>query len=381
MIPCQRALFEIPDEIAYINAAYMTPLMRTVQAAGIEGVERKAAPWNIHLEDFYELPDRARAAFARLIGAAPDDIAITTSAGYGLQTAAANIEVRAGDTIVILADQYPANVYVWRELARQRGAELVTVPRPADWNWTPAVLAAIDERTRIVALPNCHWTDGTIVDLAAVGTRCRAAGAALVLDVTQSLGAMPFDLAAIRPDFLACATYKWLLGPYSLGFLYVAPERQNGRGLECGPFARLHSNEPMEWFSGKLTYRDEYMPGARRFDMGERSNFVALPMAIAAIEQILAWGVTEIEATLRAMTGEIARGCRELGLIVPPAERHAAHLIGARFPGAFPAGLNRRLEEFGVHVSCRADSMRISPYLYNNGEDLRRLFAALRAAL
>ncbi len=381
MIPNQRALFDIPADITYINAAFMTPLLRHVVAAGVEGVQRKSAPWNIHLEDFYELPDRARAAFAALIGAAADDIAITTSAGYGLQTAAMNIEIGAGDTIVILADQYPANVYVWRDLARQRGAELVTVARPADWDWAKAVNAAIDERTAIVALPHCHWTDGTIVDLVAVGARCREVGAALVLDVTQSLGAMPFDLAAIRPAFVACATYKWLLGPYSLGFLYVAPEYHDGRGLEANPFSRLHSNEPAEWFSGKLTYRDEYLPGARRFDMGERSNFVALPMAIAAIEQILAWGVPEIAATLKPLTDAIARGCRDLGLVVPPAGRHGAHLIGARFPAAFPAGLNRRLEEEGVHVSLRADSLRVSPYLYNDEADVDRLFAALKAAL
>ena len=381
MIPCQRHLFEIPDDIAYINAAYMTPLMRSVRAAGIEGVGRKAAPWLIHLEDLYELPERGRTAFARLIGASPDDIAIAPAASYGLQTAAANIEIGAGDTIVVLAEQYPSNIYVWRELAALRGAEIVTVPRPPDWDWTPSVLAAIDERTAIVALPHCHWTDGTVVDLVAVGARCRAADAALVLDLSQSLGAMPFDLAAIRPAFVACATYKWLLGPYSLAFLYVAPEYQDGRPIEFTPFARAHSNEPMEWFSGKLTYRDGYLPGARRFDMGERSNFALLPMAITAIEQIMTWGVPNIAATLGAMTAEIGRRCRELGLIVAPQHRHAAHLMGARFPGAFPVGLHQRLEDDQVHVSLRADSMRISPHLYNNEEDIRRLFAALAKAL
>jgi len=137
----------------------------------------------------------------------------------------------------------------------------------------------------------------------------------------------------------------------------------------------------MEWFSGKLTYRDGYLPGARRFDMGERSNFALLPMAITAIEQIMEWGVPNIAGSLGAMTAKIGRRCRELGLVVPPPHRHAAHLIGARFPGSFPVGLHRRLEEDRVHVSLRADSMRISPHLYNNAEDLRRLFAALAKAL
>jgi selenocysteine lyase/cysteine desulfurase len=243
------------------------------------------------------------------------------------------------------------------------------------------VLAAIDERTVIVALPHCHWTDGTIVDLVAIGKRCRETGAALVLDLSQSLGAMPFDLAAVQPAFVACATYKWLLGPYSLGFLYVAPEYQGGRPIEFTPFSRAHSNEPMEWFSGRLTYRDGYLPGARRFDVGERSNFVLLPMAITAIEQIIDWGVSDIAASLGVMTAEIGRRCRDLGLVTPPSDRHASHMIGVRFPGSFPVGLHSRLQEDRVHVSLRADSMRISPHLYNNEGDLRRLFEALAKAL
>jgi selenocysteine lyase/cysteine desulfurase len=381
MLASQKHLFEIPDDIAYLNAAYMTPLMRPVVEAGVAGIATKVSPWRIHLEDFYELPDRARGAFARLLGARADDIAVVPAASYGLQVAAENVAVPEGAKIIVLGNQYPSNVYVWRELAARRGAELVTVARPADWDWTGAVLAAIDERVAVVSLPQCHWTDGTLVDLAAVGERCRDVGAALVLDLTQSLGAMPFDLARVRPAFVACATYKWLLGPYSLGFLYVDPEFQGGRPIEYSPFSRAHSNEPMEWFSGTLTYRDGYLPGARRFDVGERANFALLPMAITAIEQILDWGVEEIAASLGVLTEQIAARCRELQLIVPPAQRRAGHMIGVRFPGAFPAGLNRELEKHQVHVSCRADSMRVSPHLYNDAADIDRLFEAMHATL
>ncbi len=381
MIPCQRDLFGVPEDLAYLNAAYLTPLMKDVREAGVTGVARKGRPWDIHLEDFYELPERGRAAFAGLIGADTQDIAIVAAASYGLQVAASNLPAGSGQKIIILADQFPSNVYVWRELASLRGADLVTVPRPDDWDWTAAILAHIDARTAIVALPHCHWTDGTVIDIKAVGAGCREVGAGFVLDVTQSLGAFPFDVTEVRPDFLVCATYKWLLGPYSVGFLYAAPERQNGRPIEFTPFARERSNDPNEWYSGQLHYRDGYQPGARRYDVGERSNFALLPMAITAIEKIREWRVDEINATLRGMTDEIAQRSADTGLIVPPPERRAGHMIGVRFPGTFPSGLNRRLEEDNVHVSCRADSMRVSPHVYNNGDDLDRLFDALEKSL
>ena len=169
-------------------------------------------------------------------------------------------------------------------------------------------------------LPNCHWTDGGLVDLVAIGARCREVGAALVLDVTQSLGAMPFEVGAVRPDYLACATYKWLLGPYSMGFCYVAPHRHEGRPLEHNWIHRKDSED----FAGLVAYRDEYQPGARRYDVGERSNFALMPMVVAALEQIFEWGVDEIAETLGNRTAAIAQ--RATGLWPefgrePPARR------------------------------------------------------------
>ena len=136
-----------------------------------------------------------------------------------------------------------------------------------------------------------------------VAARCREVGSALVIDATQSLGALPLDLAAIRPDFLACAGYKWLLGPYSLGYLYVAPRWQDGRPLEHNWIARTGS----ENFAGLVDYQDGYQPGARRFDVGERANFGLMPAGIAGLEQLLRWGQPAIIETLAARTADIVR--------------------------------------------------------------------------
>jgi len=377
MIPCQRHLFDIPEDVAYFNCAYMSPLLREVREAGERGMARKAQPWKIRPADFFSDSERARGLFAELVNAAAGDVAIIPSASYGVGVAAANLPVKAGQRLLVLADQFPSNLYPWRELAAERGAELVTVARPADGDWTRATLAAIDERTALAALPHCHWTDGGLLDLAAIGARLRAIGAALVIDGTQSVGALPFDVRTIRPDFLIVATYKWLLGPYSLGFLYAAPERQAGRPLEYGWITRAGSED----FAGLVQYRDEFQPGARRYDMGERSNFALMPMAIAALQQLLAWKVAETQASLRACTDRIAERARRLGLQVSAPALRAGHFLGVRFAGGVPPDLPDRLAAQQIYVSVRGDAMRITPHLYNNDTDIERLFAMLAAAI
>lgn len=377
-IPNQRHLFDIPDEVAYLNCAYMGPLMHSVVEAGERGIRAKARPWGISPDDFFDEGERARERFARIIGADAEGVALIPAASYGLSCAARNIEVAPGNRIVVLAEQFPSNVYTWREVARTRGGTLVTVARPADDDWTRATLAAIDDRTALVALPHCHWTDGGMLDLERVGRRCREAGAALVLDLTQSAGALRFDAGDIRPDYVVCAGYKWLLGPYSLGFLWVAPEHREGRPIEFNWIGRAGSED----FARLIDYRDEYQPGARRFDVGERSNFILVPMLGAALEQILEWGVDAIEGTLAARTADIAGRASRLGLGSAPAGLRAGHFLGLRFPGAgLPDGLLAALAAERVHVSVRGASMRVTPHLYTTDEDVDRLFTVLERLL
>lgn len=369
----QRDLFEIPDEVAYLNCAYMSPLPRAVRAAGEQGVARKAQPWRVHPSDFFEETETARALFAELIGADADGVAVIPAASYGVGVAAANLPVRTGQRIVVLAEQFPSNVYPWQDVAARTDAEVVTVARPADHDWTRAVLDAIDERTAVVAVPQCHWTDGGLVDLMRVGELARAVGAALVVDATQSAGAYPLDMAQVQPDFLVAASYKWLLGPYSLGFLYVAPQHRNGRPLEFNWIARAGS----ENFASLVDYQDAYQSGARRFDMGERSNFALMPMAVAALQQLLAWRVENIRETLGELTGQIEREVRRLGLEPVAAERRVDHMLGVRASYPLPPDLPARLAAEQIYVSVRGQSIRVSPHVYNGEEDIRRMVSVL----
>lgn len=377
MLPCQRHLFDLPKEIAYLNCAYMSPLLTRAVEAGAAAMAQKARPWAIKPADFFGESERARALFAQLLGASAEDIALIPAASYGLAVAAANLPVRPGQRILVLAEQFPSNVYTWNALAQDSGGEVVTIARPEGGDWTRAILEQLDERVAIAALPHCHWTDGGLVDLAQIGTRCREVGSALVLDVTQSLGALPLDLSAVRPDFLICPGYKWLLGPYSLGYLYVAPQHQAGRPLEQNWIARENSED----FARLVDYRETYQPGARRFDVGERSNFALMPASIVGLEQLLEWGIDQIALTLAAKTADIAERAEALGLRTTPSARRAGHFLGLRFPEGVPPGLLDQLAEHRVYASVRGDSLRVTPHVYNDDADVDRLFAVLKRML
>ncbi len=376
-LPNQRSLFDIPDEIVYLNCSYMSPLPRASREAGQSGVARKSEPWKISAKDFFSESEAARGLFAELIGGDADGVAIVPSASYGVGLAAANLPIASGQTIVLLEDQFPSNVYPWRDLAVRSGATIVTVSRPPDYDWTTAILAHVDERTAIVAVPHCHWTDGSLIDLARVSERARAVGAALVVDGAQSVGAHPFSVAEIQPDFLVAVTYKWLLAPYSLGFVYVAPRWREGVPLESNWITREQSED----FNGLVNYRDAFQPGARRYDMGERSNFALMPIAVASLRQLLAWRVEEIAATLRELTDHIEDGARHVGLDPVPSERRAGHLIGLRSNAALPPDLGKQLAAEGIYVSFRGNAIRVSPHLYNTHEEVDRLFQVLAKAL
>lgn len=377
MIPSQRHLFAIPDDVAYLNCAYMSPLMHAAVEAGERGLKRKAQPWTLTPSDFFDEPETARRLFARIVGAAAEGVAIVPATSYGIAVAAANLHMTADQHIVTLRDQFPSNVYAWREMARRTGGAVTSVDLTGTNDATGSVIAAIDERCAIAALPNILWTNGLRLDLAAIGTHCRAMGAALVLDLTQSAGAMVTDLTAIQPDFAVASSYKWLLGPYSIGFLYVAPQHRDGRPIEETWIARAGSED----FARLVDYQDGYQPGARRFDMGERSNFALLPAAIATMEQILAWGVDEIEATLAAKTAAIAAEARKLGLRPTPDDQRGAHYLGVALPDTAPTDLLAQLMARHVYVSQRGRSLRITPHLYNAESDAARLIDALASSL
>jgi len=374
MLPCQRHLFDIPDDVAYLNCAYMSPLMKPALEAGIGGLARKAHPWEITPDKFFSGSDEFRKTAARLLNCSADCIAIVSSAGYGIQTAAHNLTAKKGQSILVLAEQFPANYYPWERLAQACGAALKVVGWPEDDDWTAAVLGALTSEVAILALPNVHWTSGGRLDLVRIGRECRRVGAALALDLTQSLGALPFDVNEVQPDFAVAASYKWLLGPYTTGLLYVAPKWHGGSPLEEGWIQRANSRD----FSSLILYSDEYEGGARRFDMGERSNFALLPAAGQAMRQILEWRVEEISESCGAMNRTLAAAAARLGFSSPAEDLRGPHYLCLRRKTPIPRELAATLAREKVFVSVRGSSIRVTPHLYNTEEDCARLIDCLQ---
>ncbi len=383
MLTCQRDLVHLPEGLHYLNCAYLGPLLKSVEEAGIAAVRRRRDPTSITPVDFFSDAKRARELFGRLVSCPAERVAIVPSVSYAVATVAKNLRLDWRHNVVVARGQFPSNVYAWRRLCTEASAELRAIAPPDSSErrgeeWNAALLEAIDDGTALVALGNVHWADGTRFDLERIGQRAREVGAALVVDGTQSIGAMPFDVARVRPDLLVCAGYKWLLGPYALGLACYGERFDGAAPLEETWLGRQGSDD----FTRLVDYADEYQPGAARLDMGERSSFALMPMLIAALEQILAWGPANVQAYCRELTGGLISEARALGCTVEDEAWRGAHLFGIRTPaGADAARLRRELAERRVAVSHRGDAVRVAPNVYNSAGDVAALADALRAAL
>ncbi|MDO3642068.1 aminotransferase class V-fold PLP-dependent enzyme [Mucilaginibacter sp. L3T2-6] len=366
-------LFDIPHDVVYLNCASLSPQLKSVTVAGSLAVHQKVHPWQIQTDDWFANPEGLRGLAAQVINADTDGMAIIPSVSYGISIAAANVRVAKGQQILVMDKEYPSNYYSWNELAKTNGAEILTVKKES--TWTESILNALTDRVAVVAVSNCHWTNGALVDLVKIGEKARLVGAALVVDASQAMGAYPIDIQAVQPDFLVSVGYKWLLGPYGLGYLYAAPKyRETGRPIEHSWLTKNNSED----FAGLVNYRDDFRPGARRFDMGEFSGFINVPMAIAALTQVLDWGVGNIQSRLSMIIAEIDRRAVELDFGFPDADERVGHMIGIDLPGGVSDKLKAALKNENIFVGYRGESIRISPYLYTTTQDIERLFNILK---
>ena len=379
-IPSQRHLFDLPRDICYLNAAFMTPFPKGFAAVGADAMAMNMHPWEVGPADFFTSSERVRALAARIFDAESDAIALVPAVSYAVATAARNLPLERDQIILTLAEEFPSNYYGWRRMAEERGARVEILDGPPERDWTATVLAAIERhgaRVGLVAVPHVHWSSGVMLDLAAIREATRAVGAALFLDLTQSLGALPVSMRALDPDYAVAAGYKWLFGPYALGYLYIAERRRAGRPLEENWIARAGSED----FSRLVDYSDAYQPGARRFDMGERSNFLLMPFAEAALTLVLDWGVERIAESLAALNGRLIAEMEDAGFVTTPAARRSPHLIAARHPDRDSHAIAECWHEAGIRISVRGKWIRIAPHLWVDRHDESRFSRAVRDSL
>lgn len=379
-LSCQKHLFYLDPEVHYLNGAYMSPMMASVEEAGLRALLRKRQPDKISPQDFFTDPERLRGLFARLVNApSAEEVALIPAVSYGMAAVAKNLPLRTGQKIVVAEAQFPSNVYPWMALAKEKNIDLQAVAMPIEptqrsQHWNERLLEAIDERTALVSLGHLHWATGTIFDLQKIAEKVHAYGGLLVVDGTQSVGAMPMDVQQLGLDALACGGYKWLMGPYSLGYAWFGPAFLNGQPVEENWINRYQSED----FARLVEYQPTYQPGARRFDVGERSNFNLVPMGIAALEQLLDWGPANIQTYCRDLMAEATSVWQQHGFRMESSAERAAHLFGIQLPAHLDASvLQQNLKARNVHVSVRGDFVRIAPNVYNDAADVAALTEVL----
>ena len=358
----------------------MSPLLKAVEKAGILGIRDKRNPAAISPIDFFTNSEILRKEFAKLIHAPdPKRIVIIPSASYGLATVTKNLRLSPGERIVVAHEQFPSNYYPWQRLTQETKAVLHTVRPPESQidrgkHWNERILDAITPATRVVALGNVHWADGTKFDLMQIGKRAREVGAKLIIDGTQSVGALPFDVQSVKPDALVCSGYKWLMGPYSIGLAYYGSSFDDGVPVEENWINRLHS----ENFAGLVNYENNYQPGALRYEVGEHSNFVLVPMMLAALKQVNAWGPDNIQSHCMEITKTGIEKLRHAGFWIEDELYRGYHLFGIRFPKNISIDTMReQVKKKKISVSIRGNNMRVAPHVYNDVKDFDRLVNVL----
>jgi selenocysteine lyase/cysteine desulfurase len=369
-----RSLFDLPDDIIYLNAAGIGPRLTAATAAAMAAVADSAQPWRYSSADWLEAPEVLRGLAAEVLETEADGLAFIPSASYGIAVAALNLPLSKGQRVLLLAGEYPSNRNVWITRAQQTGAEVVDVRPEGGEDWTQAIMRHIDEATAVVSATPCFWTDGSAIDLYAIARRTRACGAALVIDASQSLGAMPFDFDGIGADFVISAGHKWLLGAQGLGWLWAADRwRHDGQPLEQTWVAR-EGRENYGVTDGALP---RYRAGARRFDFGGHLAPINLAMAQAGMAQLQQWGVAAVSRRLDALNTHLGTRLRAAGLADWAQAGHVPHFRALKPPPGTVSGLAQALAAAGIIMPVRGDRLRIAPHLHIREQDLDRLVDVL----
>lgn len=364
-------------ETIFLNHASTGPLPQRTVDATTEWARLRANPARIAHDFQFGTLVRSRELIARLIGAAPREIALATNTTFGINLAAFALPLAPGDVILTPDLEFPANIYPWMQAAVRRGVEYRRIPAAGGLIDTASVLAALDDpRVRVLSVSWVGFAMGVRLDLAALGARCRERGIYFVVDAIQGLGPLTIDLSRMHVDIFACGAQKWLLSPWGSGFVYVRDELV-GR-LEPHDVSWLAVKDSDD-FTRLLDYDMTWRDDARRFE------FITLPFQDfagmnASLELFFELGPGAIESHVRALSDQIVdwtRGRSDMTLVTPADPSRRAGIVAVRPPD--PRAASRRLSEAGVSHSLREGAIRLSPHCYNTSDEVRRALAVMEA--
>ena len=372
--------FDFPNDVVYLNTASFSPAFKSVETAGIQAVRAKNRPDLFKASDLFDPVIELRKLFAKVIDANDYNRVVTIpSVSYGLANVANNIELQSDDEIIVIDEQFPSNYYIWKTLADKYNAKIITIKRPekvSEWNIN--ILEAISDKTALIALGQIHWANGILFDLKAIREKSNKNNALLVIDGSQSVGALPFSIKEIQPDALICAGYKWLFGPYGCAYAYYGSYFDKGKPIEENWSIRLGSED----FSKLTQYQSEYKPLANRFSAGQSGSFIYIQMQIAALNEILEINSEALQNYCHTISKDALVKLKQIGFDSDPPELRAKHLFGIKIPkNANLDTLKKALNDNHIIVSFRGDYIRVSCHLFNTEAHFDKLFTTLKNSL
>ncbi|MEL6253734.1 MAG: aminotransferase class V-fold PLP-dependent enzyme [Bacteroidota bacterium] len=379
----QKALFSLDPDVHYLNCAYMSPIMKSVEQKGIEGLIRKRNPYHLVPEDFFTEVEEARSLFAEMINCRASQIALIPSASYGLSAAISNVSPKQGTHALILDQEFPSDFFPLKRWCEQHDKELKVIRIEAEPGkqgevWNHEILNQINEKTAVLVMSSVHWMNGIRFDLKAIGEKCRANDCLLIVDGTQSFGALPINVQETNIDALVCASYKCMMGPYSIGLAYLGEAFNEGIPLEESWMNRTNALD----FRNLTDYEEKYTKDAGRYNVGEFSNFILVPMLIEALKQLKEWGPAEVQAYCRKLVQPLLEYCESMGVQLEREEYLSAHLLGLQLPDTIGyEKLLKLLKERKIIVSVRGSTIRVSPSVYNTPEDIQALITTIESCL
>lgn len=365
------------EDVAYLNIANQGPLPLASARAAQAGIESKKLPHQISDSLYFDLPDRVREKIAALIGASPDEIALTTGASSGMAAVAAGIDWQPGDEVLIGSKEFPAHFATWLPY-QQAGKLTVRVVAPSNrFISAEDYIAQIGPRTRLVSASLVRFDNGSMLDASRVAKACHAANAALLLDMSQCAAAMPISMRGLGADFAVSSAYKWLLGPYGTGFFWVS--RNWIPRLASGPFYWMALEGARDFHSLPLDNL-RMTSSARRWDSAETASFIQLAALDASLDLLSRVGTAAIAKHNDSLITEIIeRLPLDSCVLASPAERERRGpyvCVAARKPEK-TRELYAKLREAQIIVSLRENALRISSHLYNTSEHVDRLIKVL----
>jgi cysteine desulfurase/selenocysteine lyase len=369
----RRTEFPWTSDTIYLNNASVGPLPERTRLV-LEAFNRKrAAPFQLPDRDLFATMAESRRLAAELIGANPEEIALTINTGFGLSLAARSLPLRPGDIVLASDREFPANVYPWMML-KDSGVTLELAPTTPDgWPDEARLLERLgDPRVRVLAVSLVQFSNGYTVDLARLSAATRASGTYLVVDAIQGVGQLPVDVSRTPVDILACGAQKWLLSPWGSGFVYV--RRDLVRDLNPAITGWM-AFEGTEDFTRLTEYRDTLRGDARRFEL------ITLPYQDfagmnASLGLLLSAGVSRIAEHLQTLHAPVLAWAAEREVrVVSPRGKHGSGILCVQPPDV--GGAFRRLKGARVIASMREGAIRLSPHLYNTVEEMERIVEIL----